>query len=296
MVSSGLLNQAELTRQIMESSGFAYQMAAIVENITSSQLNNEAFRSVIQSLANWSPPAGFLDSVALSIRNIQRMEELSMGVSFSIQASYAEMLASFVGLSGAIARSGDLFIVTTGDIADPVVYQERIELPVVESSESDTDITEETVTAVLLDALSSPHSVQEHTGLWEVRGTTNWDVLYAGEVISSTSLSMDLKTTDRGAISSLRSFGHSLVQHFSVWNDPQAQTLSVYLNKHFSITELDALCRRIGIEPEEVPGTTRSEKANEIVAYYFRRNGAFGGLIAVVQEERPLIPLPDDLA
>lgn len=80
------------------------------------------------------------------------------------------------------------------------------------------------------------------------------------------------------------------------WTDPvsgqplQAQVDLVALRdklvKHFSLSELDDLCFKVGVDDEEIPGATRPEKAREMVGY-FKRRGLLPELLAACRAERP---------
>jgi len=58
------------------------------------------------------------------------------------------------------------------------------------------------------------------------------------------------------------------------------------LNDYFSWEELDDLCFRLGISIDDLPGSTRSSKAQELVTYFHRR-GRLDQLLSHVRTLRP---------
>lgn len=65
-----------------------------------------------------------------------------------------------------------------------------------------------------------------------------------------------------------------------------ATTLRDALAARFSLSEIETLCFDLGIDDEDVPGTTKSEKARELVRYMERR-GRLSDLIAAIRKARP---------
>jgi hypothetical protein len=62
--------------------------------------------------------------------------------------------------------------------------------------------------------------------------------------------------------------------------------LAERISEHFSSSELDELCHHFDIEPDELPGDTRSERAFELVDYLRRRN-RLTELVDQLHKERP---------
>lgn len=59
-----------------------------------------------------------------------------------------------------------------------------------------------------------------------------------------------------------------------------------FLDDHFNRAELNDLCARLGVDPEEIEGETRRERSTGIVGY-FRRHGRLPELVRLVGELRP---------
>ncbi len=69
----------------------------------------------------------------------------------------------------------------------------------------------------------------------------------------------------------------------------QLKQLRLILNDHFSLGELADLCFDLGIDCDDLPGHTRSDKARELVEYSVR-HGFLAELLTACQERRPRAP------
>lgn len=58
------------------------------------------------------------------------------------------------------------------------------------------------------------------------------------------------------------------------------------LTRHFSLGELNQMAFDLAVNGDEIPGTTRGEKARELIAYCERR-GLLGEMISLCRERRP---------
>ena len=63
------------------------------------------------------------------------------------------------------------------------------------------------------------------------------------------------------------------------------------IKEHFSLDEIDELAYGLGIEPEDLPGQTRSKRARELVEYA-RRNGDLPSLVGACMIRRQQIIWP----
>jgi hypothetical protein len=63
------------------------------------------------------------------------------------------------------------------------------------------------------------------------------------------------------------------------------------IKEHFSLDEIDELAYGLGIEPEDLPGETRSKRARELVEFA-RRQGALPELVGACMVRRQQIIWP----
>lgn len=69
-------------------------------------------------------------------------------------------------------------------------------------------------------------------------------------------------------------------------HDDLLQALFTFLIQHFNDSELNTLCFRLGIQYEDLPGTSRSDKARELVSYC-QRHGWIPSLLQELERQRP---------
>lgn len=67
--------------------------------------------------------------------------------------------------------------------------------------------------------------------------------------------------------------------------------LAELLARHFSLTELENLSFDVSVNGDEITGSTRGERARELISYCERRD-ILGELIARCREKRPKVLWP----
>ncbi len=72
------------------------------------------------------------------------------------------------------------------------------------------------------------------------------------------------------------------------------QELSEILNKAFNDTELRNLALDLSVDYEKLAGTTKSDKARELIKY-FERRGQLGAFVDQIQRRRPNIKTPSSV-
>lgn len=315
MKASGILDQLWLAQQAIAYSGVTEQLSLVASTVASMPpIQTDIFRFMAQTMANVTlyREGQFdlvIESMARASENLRQMVALTIGASQTFHATYAEMLASLVGIHETLAGVGASFLITAGEEdAREIAFQRQIELVTEDVAEEASTLTEESAAEILHDVLSAPRLTEESSIF--VEGQLNWSVR-RGNIVFKGSHQFTISSADEKDAPQINRMVNSFVQltsdgsnHLpvtfeptmpkthSAWSDPRAATLADFLNEYFNEEELQDACRRNNIDPEQISAKTRKAKAQEIVDYYFRYNGSLDDLITWCKQARPKVPWP----
>lgn len=76
------------------------------------------------------------------------------------------------------------------------------------------------------------------------------------------------------------------------YDETEPVEVALLLGMHFNLNEIDDLCMRLGVEAENLPGTTLAARARNLVGY-FQRRGQLHVLVKQCEELRPKVYWPN---
>jgi len=145
---SGVLDSARVAAQIIEASGIAAQVEEVRATVTSTVSANVA-AAIAKMVADATPQVD-MDSVLAALMGtveiVKMIDTLTAGMSFHIQATYAQMIAGLVGLRRQYAGAGASFELTWGEgSGDDDVQERRLVVPAADAFTLGEDATAEVI-------------------------------------------------------------------------------------------------------------------------------------------------------